>query len=764
MKDIKLKINKIKWISLSILLLLIISLPLSILYYNDNSSAKFDSSDSFDTNSLYPVLHPDVQVRFPNYEKNPLLLEYAKKNYSEVISKASEKQNQLSNLYILAMSYYKLKQYHEAIPFFQKALAKESYIKDWLYFHLGDAYFKTGQYQKCTNVSKNLRLISPNYPELQKALEIEANSYINTKQYDKLISEFTQVDTSKSLKVKEAVYYYIGQGYENLNQKKEAMIYYRKAIGLATDKYTKQALLSLQQLDSSYLNAFSEPQLIHTAQYIYKRKSKSKKKDYRNVILLLKNVYTQKNDYFEFKRLSLLANAHRKLEKKEKAYIYYNKILKHFNSNSKYYKEGQALLADFMITYDSVKAYFNFQELLKEDNHPFMYEICRSMSYVLDYDEQDVMIAFIKRAIESKEYRLVDRIMFTMLNKKQYLKMVQLFSKVTQLKFDNKYKTKIYYWLGKASFEGNDKELAIRNFVDGFLNYKGDFYTYKCEEQLKLHLRNEPKTLEAVYEKDVKNQNAFVKSDNFVEKLIPIKTRIDLNRIDDRNFKRAFQFFTLGENKEGYNFFLKFLKSIHSQRAYYSLVFSRMFHDLGLNEYAVRYSDFLIAYFNRKNDRNYMLSELKETSYPFYYRELIFSKANEHGVDPYLVMAVIREESRFNPAATSRSGAMGLMQLLPTTASYLSGSKEKLNYYNEELNVDLGVKYIAKLLKDNSKMIAVASYNGGPGRIGRLFKKAKLKKDLLNTEHFIELMEIDETRNYVKKVLSSYYNYKELYH
>ncbi len=154
-----------------------------------------------------------------------------------------------------------------------------------------------------------------------------------------------------------------------------------------------------------------------------------------------------------------------------------------------------------------------------------------------------------------------------------------------------------------------------------------------------------------------------------------------------------------------------------------------------------------------------------ELFYPLLYREHIDHYANARGLDPYLVAALIRQESTFNPRVRSRAGARGLMQLIPATGRQVA-RQERRRYstrelYNPEINIRYGTRYLKDVLgRFNGRVdYALASYNAGPHRVKRW-----TGMDMsIDPEVFIEEIPFDETRKYVKLVLRNEMLYRRLY-
>ena len=152
--------------------------------------------------------------------------------------------------------------------------------------------------------------------------------------------------------------------------------------------------------------------------------------------------------------------------------------------------------------------------------------------------------------------------------------------------------------------------------------------------------------------------------------------------------------------------------------------------------------------------------------YPVIFFDDIEKYSTETGNSAPLMLSLIREESYFDPLAQSAVGASGLMQLMPSTAGEINSKMGLgMNVYealfNQSLNIKMG-KYYYLFLKRNLEgydISSIAAYNGGIGSIQRW----KTSLHYNDTDEFVEQIPYPETKNYVKKVFRSYWNYIRIY-
>ncbi|NOY39496.1 MAG: transglycosylase SLT domain-containing protein [Nitrospirae bacterium] len=159
--------------------------------------------------------------------------------------------------------------------------------------------------------------------------------------------------------------------------------------------------------------------------------------------------------------------------------------------------------------------------------------------------------------------------------------------------------------------------------------------------------------------------------------------------------------------------------------------------------------------------------EISVLLYPAVYSDIVDKISADYNIDPLVIYSVMREESRFNRKAISRSGALGLMQLMPFTAQrmakslgYETGLLSDNEIMSPDLNITLGSYYLGQLISEfGSVPMAVAAYNAGESAVRRWLEANQYNE----VDVFIEDIPYKETRLYVKKVLRSYFMYLDIY-
>ncbi|GAB4274277.1 MAG: hypothetical protein Kow0029_14480 [Candidatus Rifleibacteriota bacterium] len=198
----------------------------------------------------------------------------------------------------------------------------------------------------------------------------------------------------------------------------------------------------------------------------------------------------------------------------------------------------------------------------------------------------------------------------------------------------------------------------------------------------------------------------------------------------------------------------------------------------GIIDICIKYEDYsqLVAYGER------LLRQLLENGksmsdmpgwawrahYPEAYMNLVRAEAKKNGIDPYWVLSIMREESHFNPKILSRSNAMGLMQILPSTGKWIAAKVgyhkfRKDHLWKPQINVKFGCWYLKYLydMFNGDLYLASAAYNGGQGNITRKVENGPYAR--LDVLERLDKVPLPETRDYYKKVMGSYWNYKKLY-
>lgn len=181
---------------------------------------------------------------------------------------------------------------------------------------------------------------------------------------------------------------------------------------------------------------------------------------------------------------------------------------------------------------------------------------------------------------------------------------------------------------------------------------------------------------------------------------------------------------------------------------------------------------FLLNSYNRHSLAIKLSNQLKDYDKGIYYDCMAYPVpawlSEDWKSDKALTLALMHQESAFDPAAKSSAGACGLMQLMPNTAYHVTGDKklkkDNSKLFNADYNLLVGQQYVdylmAKTFIDGNLFFMLTAYNAGPGNLVKWQKKVKYNNDPLL---FIEVIPSRETRIYIERVMANYWVYSMLY-
>ena len=279
----------------------------------------------------------------------------------------------------------------------------------------------------------------------------------------------------------------------------------------------------------------------------------------------------------------------------------------------------------------------------------------------------------------------------------------------TALKYKNKDKSKIYYWL----------HLSYKVLLEDDLSR---YYLIKAASF------NNPYSFYSIYSR---------KKINVKKTLLYVKRR-DLNLPLDSILTLILKLKQIGMYKDAFveaNYYNRKAFTIRDK-----LRLHQVFPELTTREfYKKKYRDLKMYGFSFPRPFQYITNE-------------------------DIVYAIMRQESLFYPYAVSRSNAIGLMQIMPKTGKWIAMKLGDTDFdvsdlFIPEINIKYGSWYIKYLIRrfNGNIFYAIASYNGGPGRVKKFIKKHKIR----DIAEFIEFFPLQETRNYVKQVYINYIYYSE---
>ena len=297
---------------------------------------------------------------------------------------------------------------------------------------------------------------------------------------------------------------------------------------------------------------------------------------------------------------------------------------------------------------------------------------------------------------------------------------------------------RIAYWYGKTLLKSRKNMQAREVFYKIIDDYPLSYYAFLSAKQLK-----KSKAKKMIIKKPIVQYDRS----NLIEHIFKDKTLLKIAKMDDWELIDALKI-----NDE-------YVKSW--------VAFKKENPTLGINlanNKLLKENETEDNIQNKENKKIEFSNQMLKMIYPIFYEEEINQYTRNLKRSPYLFLSLIREESHFNKNAKSIVGATGLTQLMPETANFIEKQqvpKEALLIPKE--NIRIGVNYFDYLVKlfNGNEYLAILAYNAGPGNVKKWLNNETIKSDDIET--LIENIPFIETKNYIKKILSSYWIYLNIY-
>ncbi len=325
----------------------------------------------------------------------------------------------------------------------------------------------------------------------------------------------------------------------------------------------------------------------------------------------------------------------------------------------------------------------------------------------------------------------------------------------------------VNYSLGEYQLSDNYWQKLYEKSPEQFTKSRALYWRSVCQKALK---QNDAanQSLQKIIDDDPTSYYAILAYRDLKKPLTPIKPfdedpqAVDKMKFFDETEKELLTWLSALDEKEMAETLLLYrwdeaLKAPSSQQTAYF----QFFWKLGLTNALIR------ALYQLDDKTRLELTEKYQAAlFPYHYEKEITQAAEEEKIDPYFVMALIRQESAFNPEARSPTDALGLMQVMPSLAHKIA-KKKKVNFkksselFNPSINLKIGTRELRNRLEDfnESELLAAASYNAGLNVV-KSWLKLRYKD---NPVEFIEVIPYEETRSYVRLIIRNKIFYQRLF-
>jgi len=661
-------------------------------------------------------------------------------------------------LFVLGNCFKKQREWDRAIKYYKQAVFNGYDMSDYIKRHIADCYVAkkdhrnaTIWYTKFLNAHKNLVNSDSAQYQLGKC-------YLELKEYPAALNAFNRLIASKSKKYLRFAKYQSGKAYEGIGEWRSAYSAYQEVIDANTsDSLARDALGKIENLaQKRQLRITRHQRLTHGMVLYNARIYTNARKHFRIVAagngdaLTGEAVYYTGRSYYRQRKYDSAIKEYRKIIISYPSSGYLTRAL--FQTALCYKRKGQISRANQRLEYFVDK--YSWSALADDA----LYEIASYQESQKQYAE--AIKTFKRLASKYSKSRLADDALWHAgwghRKVRQYLDSIADFQILINRFPQSRFASAAQYWIGK-NYESLKMWKKASDIYYKIVRESHWYYGNKSKERIQWLVQNHRVSGEFVLtEAGFRNHpRAKVTVDDTLWRDIG---RLNSSRTQELMYLRAFDD-AIVELKT-----LLRTNQFAPKNIYYNMI--TCYQKIGEFYNAYQYAWKLSQLPELKSENDSLPLEIYKMLYPFHFQDAIYKYSKRYNIDPFFVASMIREESKYNRTIISHAGARGLMQIMPATGKYLARQMNIRRFntsmlFIPDVNIQIGTRYMRDLMKqfDNNHAFVAGAYNGGPGRMTRWMKEL----DGSDLDEFIEDIPIDETRWHIKKVLDSYYIYKELY-
>jgi soluble lytic murein transglycosylase len=667
------------------------------------------------------------------------------------------------------------KEYEKAVQYFEQLVEHYPKLHDYILFFLAKTYIKLEEHQKALIALQTFLSQYPSHPLIDDVRYNTADLLLADQKYNEAIELYLLLrgrpETDQG-----NLYYQLGKAFLGVEKYREAAFAFHQVISFHPDhpyiKEVRQYFQEILEKDPKLRPQWTEETLLEHANALLKAKFyesaitqyEAFKKRYPASVHIEECEFGIVDVYFRsgkaqkgMSTLEQLVTQYQTTHKEFAARALYTIGTKHWNAD----KNEQAKQYMLRITNDYAQtswaddAYYVIGRIYQGEN---MYEEAANWYHALykTYPKSNFAEESLWRAGWS--YYLGQ----------QYMQAELMFSHGIKVFPSGVYYDDSLYWLARTSEKRKNWQTAIKMYRQLVRDSPDTYYNILAQKRLRVfnitaettQKETSPPPELSFLLKELQQAVQPAKYDEItwhLDKMLELQA-VELQKYAAKEVEWIASLINGEKNSS-------ILKNNLNQRLLFTYFLSRFYAFTGEYLKAIQLASKIESLLEQSDAQSfpYPLETLK---YPLAYWNIIKKQAEETDLDPFLVAAIIRQESAYDPEALSYANAMGLMQIVPATGRRVARHVGLKNFktsqlYDPEINIVLGTQYLADLLEqfEGNLHRALAAYNAGPKVTAKWWPEEKGGEQ----EVIVENITYRSTRNYVKRVLRNQHHYRLIY-